>query len=705
MLSAVYLQEHLPRQEVPSIARTLASCFVLPVTAASLMCAAAWGQTAPPLEIVRDPGPGVIAINGPWQFHTGDDPSFAAPSLDDSTGHDGWEQITVEAPWGAQGHRSYTGFAWYRKHLKVVPGSAAPERLALLLLHLESSYEIYWNGSRIGGNGKMPPHPSWSYDDPLLSNGNDPQRFDIHAAGDGVLAFRVWFRPLWSFDNGLQGGFYAPPLIGTPPIIQQSIAVIRYNQLRAGAYEYILQFLYCLVLVFSLVAWLRNRSQRALLWMAVFCFGELGFVAPEMLHEPFSFQMGYLWDQLLPAVRDIGLWFLLIRLLDLHENQRLLRASRILAWLYLVNSFADGLVGFPDLGNPALVSKLQIADAVLTVPFVLFELYPVVLVVLAVRKRLDVARWAVAIFAFVAEMVTVSFTVLAQGSRFTHWTIADTINAPLFSIGDSPLNAESLASTGLFLAIVYAVFHHLREAMRRRQAMEQELKNARAVQQVLVPETIPEMPGFALACVYKPAGEVGGDFFQILPTKGGGVLAILGDVSGKGMPAAMAVALLVGTVRTLAHYTDGPAEILTAMNRRMMGRTQGGFTTCLVLRTDADGHVTLANAGHLAPYLDGRELEIENGLPLGLSDEAVYLECHLRLGPGQQLTLLTDGVVEARNELGELFGFERTAILSRQPADSIAEAARLFGQEDDITVLTLTLTAVPASAWTGSPGF
>src|SRR6202012_896313 len=109
--------------------------------------------------------------------------------------------------------------------------------------------------------------------------------------------------------------------------------------------------------------------------------------------------------------------------------------------------------------------------------------------------------------------------------------------------------------------------------------------------------------GFALESVYKPAGQVGGDFFQIIPIANGGVLAAIGDVSGKGMPAAMTVSLLVGTLRTLVHYTQSPAEILSAMNQRMLARSSGGFTTCLVLRLDRDGAATVANAGHLAPYL------------------------------------------------------------------------------------------------------
>jgi serine phosphatase RsbU (regulator of sigma subunit) len=164
---------------------------------------------------------------------------------------------------------------------------------------------------------------------------------------------------------------------------------------------------------------------------------------------------------------------------------------------------------------------------------------------------------------------------------------------------------------------------------------------------------------------------------------------VIGDVSGKGMPAAMTVALLVGTLRTLAHYTESPAEILSAMNQRMLARSRGGFTTCLVIRADANGEMVAANAGHIAPFVNGKELAIENGLPLGLSSSTSYPEARFAFNSGDQLTLMTDGVVEARGKDGELFGFERTAALSTARADHIAQVAQSFGQEDDITVLTL----------------
>jgi serine phosphatase RsbU (regulator of sigma subunit) len=126
------------------------------------------------------------------------------------------------------------------------------------------------------------------------------------------------------------------------------------------------------------------------------------------------------------------------------------------------------------------------------------------------------------------------------------------------------------------------------------------------------------------------------------------------------------------------------------MNQRMLARSKDGFTTCLVLRLDADGTLIIANAGHIAPYVGGREVPVENGLPLGLVAGAAYAENTVQLGADDRLTVITDGVVEARNAQGELFGFERTAAIIGQDAEHIARAAQQFGQEDDITVLSLT---------------
>jgi len=130
------------------------------------------------------------------------------------------------------------------------------------------------------------------------------------------------------------------------------------------------------------------------------------------------------------------------------------------------------------------------------------------------------------------------------------------------------------------------------------------------------------------------------------------------------------------------------------MNQRMLARSKYGFTTCLVLRLDPDGTITVANAGHLAPYLGYNEVTVENGLPLGLAADSVYAESSFHLDTGEALTLITDGVVEARAKSGELFGFERTASISTLSAQHIAATAAAFGQQDDITVLKIRRSPV-----------
>jgi serine phosphatase RsbU (regulator of sigma subunit) len=188
---------------------------------------------------------------------------------------------------------------------------------------------------------------------------------------------------------------------------------------------------------------------------------------------------------------------------------------------------------------------------------------------------------------------------------------------------------------------------------------------------------------------------VGGDFFQLIAQPDGSALLVLGDVSGKGLKAAMTVSLIVGTIRTVADTVDDPAEILSILNRRLHGRLKDGFVTCLALRLTAEGDGVLANAGHPAPFLNKEELSLPGALPLGLDFNADYENVRFHLAVGDRLTLYTDGLLEARNAAGDLFSFERLrALIATQPdAKQATDAAIAFGQDDDITVLTLTRLA------------
>jgi serine phosphatase RsbU (regulator of sigma subunit) len=219
--------------------------------------------------------------------------------------------------------------------------------------------------------------------------------------------------------------------------------------------------------------------------------------------------------------------------------------------------------------------------------------------------------------------------------------------------------------------------------------LEHEMEAAREVQQVILPEQIEKVAGFTVESAYEPADQVGGDFFQVLPAGSGGLLLVLGDVAGHGLPAAMLVSVLVGAIRAAAVYTKDPAELLANLNERLIGRTHNSFSTALVALISADGWVTVANAGHLSPYLDGREMELRGALPLGVVGDVHYETTDFWLPPGGRLTFYSDGVVEARDAKGSLFGFDRAQAISTETAADIVAAAKNFGQEDDITVVTI----------------
>jgi serine phosphatase RsbU (regulator of sigma subunit) len=265
--------------------------------------------------------------------------------------------------------------------------------------------------------------------------------------------------------------------------------------------------------------------------------------------------------------------------------------------------------------------------------------------------------------------------------------------AGILSIGLADLGSLSF----YFSLAIIMVLRSTR--MSRQQAMlENEMAAAREVQQVILPEQIESVPGFTIESVYQPAQQVGGDFFQVLPDSRGGLLLVVGDVAGKGLPAAMLVSVLVGATRTAAAYSQSPSEVLSQLNERLLGRTHGGFSTALAAHITADGWVIIANAGHLSPYLDGKEVELPGALPLGIVGNAAYETTQFHLPHGSRLTFYSDGVVEAQNQKGELFGFDRARDLSTKSASEIVAAAKQFGQSDDITVVAISRNVAIATA-------
>ncbi|HTB98787.1 MAG TPA: PP2C family protein-serine/threonine phosphatase [Terracidiphilus sp.] len=664
---------------------------LLLVCLAFLPARAATPDSAPVLSI-DGLGKGAAPIGGAWQFHLGDDAAWARADIDDTAGHNGWEQLTVNQTWGMQGHPAYTGFAWYRKRLHIVTAPGSDPDLAMMLGQVDDIYELYWNGKLVGHYGKMPPNADYLFQPA-------PQTFGLGPVRDGVLAVRVWQEPLLSFQGDNLGGFHVAPIIGSPQAIAALRAQSDYEWLRRRQYYFGLHALNGLVMLLSLLAWLRARRQKVLLALAAYNASGVAALLLVGMHLPLSFYFSLGWLQPVLSVADVALWFLLFYLLKLDDNRRLARATYLLAALSLTATSCDGLLSAVDWTNPLFAPWVAAADGALTAIFTIAQIYPLVLVAFALRKRLDSTRWLLAGAACLDEMLSVMRIALQQGSRYTHWTLGNRIALPIFTIYGNTFNAQTLADTLLLIAVIYAVYRYIQEAARRQSSMEQEYKSARELQQVLIPETLPSLPGYAFTSAYRPAQEVGGDFFQVLPLEGafaGSTLVLLGDVSGKGLRAAMTVSLIVGAVRTVVRYEQSPAKILAELNARLFGRMQGGFATCLALRLGPDGECVMASAGHPAPYLNKNEVDLPGALPLGVVAMSSYQEETLDLKEGDHFALYTDGLLEARGADGEIFSFERLdALFSTSPdAAKASDAAIDFGQEDDITVLTLTRLSV-----------
>ena len=630
-------------------------------------------------------GKGTAPLDGPWQFHLGDNPQWAQPGTNDAAGRDGWETIQPDRPWGSQGHYAYIGYAWYRLHIHITPAPGFKSDFQLVLPRLSDACEVYWNGVLVGSYGAMPPHSSW----PAT---NAPSAFTLRGATEGTLAIRFWKGPLGSSSSGDVGGLMATPIIGDTESVAAYLDAWNYGFLRATLYTSALNLLYLALGIAGIVLWLRRRSETMLLWFSIFTMAPVTWTLPFTMRLPISSQLTQALLQPLWELRNVALWFLLIELLHLRTRPRLVQWAKVLAVVVLVASTLDGLLTYAP---QALAHAGAWIDGILTVIIEPCDLFLLVLAAFGFRQKLDSVRWLLALSASLSQLLNVVIATAQQGQRFTHWTFAQRLYAPLFHIGPVYFSAQSLLDLLVFFSIVYAVIRYVRDQQVRKALLEQELHSAQELQQVLIPEKLPNMPGYTIATAYHPALDVGGDFFQVIPLEGdaaGSSLIVLGDVSGKGLRAAMAVSLIVGAVRTLSETTASPAEILAGLSRRLHGRLQGGFTTCLALRLDSEGRCTIASAGHPAPYINGKEIDLPGALPLGIDPDTVYEEVTLQFHPGDRCSLYTDGLLEARSSSGEIFSFDRLHELFASNVDAAAasDAAVAFGQEDDITVLTLT---------------
>ena len=241
------------------------------------------------------------------------------------------------------------------------------------------------------------------------------------------------------------------------------------------------------------------------------------------------------------------------------------------------------------------------------------------------------------------------------------------------------------------------------EEVRRQAEIEQELLLARDIQQGLLLEAVPRLPGWEISAVSLPARDLGGDLYDFLPLTGGWHGIMIGDVSGKGLPAALRMAVARTVFRHEARRAQPPGLTLAAVNRGVISEIPQGMVTMLYVMLDTQhGTLRMANAGHNYPVLiNGHIHEVElSGLPLGVDGDSDYAETCAMLQPGDTIVLYTDGVVEATNAAGELFGYERLervlqaneGLKPRALLTALLHELRAWGtngQADDITIVII----------------
>ena len=638
-------------------------------------------------------GPAMITLNGPWRFRAGDSPDataqssplWAQPDFNDA----GWKSIDLTPPansvdpglgtsgyipgWTAKAAPGHAGYAWYRLHLHV---SAWGHSLALLMpIDIDDGYQVYCNGRLLGGFGNFSgKRPHTFYGQPMLFRLPSTMT-DRGGTADLVLALRFYMKPADLLEDPTPGGLHGPPLLGLASVadayyrLQRNVLLRTYNLYSVPILIYLLAGLAALAL-FAV-----DRTQRVFLWL-----GAAGLLNAVYLTFTLSAILTTLIDDRLlilrPVLFSIVLWTWLMTLytwLQLGRVRWLWKAIYGLTALHigleLFQGLALGRTAFPFL----LSDPWEFATTGTTV---LIALLPAAMLYYAWRQGSREGRLAT--FALLCLLLAVFPDPLVWLHIPLLWFIS---------------GVQISTRIGLELAVWVWVFLlfvlRFQESQKMQHQLQMELRQAQQVQHMLLPEPTATPPGFHVESVYRPASEVGGDFFQVLPTDDGGLVIVIGDVSGKGLRAAMLVSLIVGTLRTLAEQTLSPGELLQGMNRRLHKRMEGGFATCICARIDANGKMTLANAGHLPPYLDGQELTVPADLPLGIVPNIEYEEHSYMLPSGARLVFLTDGIVEARNKKRELYGFARTKILIRRSIEEIVRVAQQFGQEDDVTVVDL----------------
>jgi hypothetical protein len=630
-------------------------------------------------------GDSAVELGGLWKFHVGDDMAWSQPDFNDSA----WGTMDLTPPagtgdatlgtsgiipgWTSTGFPDHSGYAWYRLRVNV---EGASRTLALKMPdNADDAYQVYINGVKVGEFGKFGEHHVTAYS-------AQPQEYRLPKAvrnGPITIAIRMWMDSATPFNSPDAGGMHGPPVLGFASVIATQTR-LDWDEID---HEVGTGFLEVLILAMSLfmalaLFWL-DREEKAYVWLAMVCsvtlFGNITVLLVNFTTLVGQTSGQFLTDVILAPVRIgmwvlfWGYWFRLKRLEQLHK----------IVWP-LVGALA---VGVAMLRPPLYEHVVPVHDGKYLVPLLL-----------VIKLILAVVLFVVAYYGFKRRKsegaLALIAIILAAISNYQHELRL--IHVPTrTNILDYDVSLGTVSTILSLLIITVMLLQRFVFAQRLKEQWKMEIQQAREIQQVLIPATLPKIDGLSIESEYRPAREVGGDFFQILPgATAGSALIVVGDVTGKGLQAGMLVALIVGSIRTAAQHTTDPARILALVNDELCEREHAS-ATCMILQFGPEGDIHVANAGQIPPYLNGGEVETEGAFPLGTIGGMDYGLTTFHLAVGDSLILMSDGIAEAQDPQGNLYGFERVNELLSKPitAAEIATAAQKFGQEDDILVLRI----------------
>lgn len=303
-----------------------------------------------------------------------------------------------------------------------------------------------------------------------------------------------------------------------------------------------------------------------------------------------------------------------------------------------------------------------------------------------------------------AAGVKLAVPLVSQGELIGVLNLGPRLSEQDYSSDDRKLLDNLAAQAAPALRVGQLVREQEAEAATR-QRFEQELEVARLIQQNFLPKELPDLPGWQVSAYYRPAREVGGDFYDVIPLPDGRVAFVVGDVTDKGVPAALVMSATRSVLRASAQRLIEPGAVLERVNEHLCpDMPEKMFVTCLYGVLDpASGRLRFANAGHDLPYVKTADGVVElraRGMPLGLMPGMAYEEKEAVLEPGESVLLHSDGVVEAHDPERDMFGFPRLKetvaaapggqhLIDRVLADLEAFTGPDAEQEDDITMVTL----------------